>query len=495
MPERISRQWLIEHGKKTIPADAPIKIMQFGEGNFLRAFVDWIFKRLNDSGLFSGAVRVVQPIAEGMVDRLRSQEYVYSLLLRGMHAGKVMNEPCFIDVVSDGLNPYDDWQRFLGAAREPGLRFVVSNTTEAGIVYAETERPSACPETFPAKVAAMLAARYDALSDKGAGGLVFLPCELIEKNGGKLREAVLRHIGDWGMAGTVGEWVERTCRFYNTLVDRIVTGFPAGEAEAIWRELDCQDAMLDVGEYFHLWVIEGDPVLAEEIPFAASGLNVVVTRDLKPYRDRKVRVLNGAHTGNVLAAYLAGVDTVGEMMRDPLLGAFLRDMVGGEILPGVKLPDAEKRGYAESVFERFENPFVKHLLLSISLNSVSKWKVRVLPSLKDYVEEKGELPDRLVFSLAALIVFYRGSWVDGKFVGRREGGEYPISDDRPVLEAFDRAWAEFDGDPVSLSGRILSDDSLWDEDLTVISGLRDRMAFFLGEIVAKGIRGTMEGIA
>lgn len=494
MPAPISRQWLVSHNVPVIPEDAPIRVMQFGEGNFLRAFVDWVFKRMNDSGLFRGTVRVVQPIPQGLVKGLAAQDYVYSLVLRGMQDGKVMDEASFVDVIRDGLNPYEEWERFLAAAAEPELRYIVSNTTEAGIVYAKTDKPAACPETFPAKAAMLLQARYNACAGAADKGLAFIPCELIEKNGEKLRQAIRKHLSDWGLDGTVGKWVDEHCLFYNTLVDRIVTGFPRDEAEAIWQRLGCQDKFLDVGEYFFLWVIEGDKRLEKELPFAKTGLDVIVTDNLKPYRDRKVRVLNGAHTGNILGAYLAGVDTVGDMMKDELLGASLRGMVTEEILPGVKLPDAEKRAYADAVFQRFQNPFVRHELLSISINSVSKWKVRVLPSLKDFVAAKGALPKRMAFSLAALIAFYRGEWKGSAFTGRRGDKDYPISDDKPILDFFHDAWRKYANDPAALARAALANAALWDEDLTAIPGLTEAVGKALAAITAKGVRVAMQAL-
>ena len=492
MAEQISKQWLVNHNQPVIPDNTPVRIMQFGEGGFLRAFVDFIFKKLNDSKNFTGAVQVVQPIPQGLVENLKKQDYVYSLVLRGMENGKVMDEATFVDVIKDGLNPYDEWARFIDSSANPDLRYVVSNTTEAGIVYSKTDLPDTCPETFPAKVAAMLAARYDAVNGAADKGLIFLPCELIEKNGDKLKDAVLKHLADWNLADSVGKWTADSCIFYNTLVDRIVTGFPRGDAEAIWNKLDCRDDLLDVGEYFLLWVIEGPAVLKNEIPFEKTGLDVIVTDNLKPYRDRKVRVLNGAHTGNVLAAYLAGVDTVGDMMADSQLGAFLKTMVREEILPGVKLPDAEKNSYAEAVFERFQNPFVRHELLSISLNSVSKWKVRILPSLHDYMAEKKAVPAKLAFSLAALIAFYKGSWNGEDYQGDRDGSPYPIRDDKPILDAFHAAWTKQAGDARALAREIMSNTSFWDEDLTAIPGLLDTVSSFLTAINTAGVRKAME---
>lgn len=490
-PAPLSKQWLVSHNVPVIPDDAPIRVMQFGEGNFLRAFVDWVFKRMNDSGLFRGTVRVVQPIPQGMVKGLAAQDYVYSLVLRGMQDGKVMDEASFVDVIRDGLNPYEQWDRFLAAAVEPELRYIVSNTTEAGIVYTATPKPTACPETFPAKVAMLLEARYKAFAGAADKGLAFLPCELIEKNGEKLRQAIQGHLRDWGLEATVGKWVSEHCLFYNTLVDRIVTGYPRDEAEAIWQRLGCRDNFLDVGEYFFLWVIEGDKRLEKELPFARTGLDVVVTDNLKPYRDRKVRVLNGAHTGNILGAYLAGVDTVGDMMQDTLLGGALRAMVTEEILPGVKLPDAEKRAYAEAVFQRFQNPFVRHELLSISINSISKWKVRILPSLKDFVAASGALPQRMAFSLAALTAFYRGEWKGEAYIGRRGDNDYPIRDDKPILDFFHDAWRRHAGDPAALAKAVLANTALWDEDLTAIPGMTAAVTKALTNINAKGVRAAM----
>ncbi len=491
MPEPISKQFFTSRGLPVVPDSTPIKVMQFGEGGFLRAFVDFIFKKLNDAKAFSGAVQVVQPIPQGMIEKMKQQDYLYTLVLRGMENGKVMDEASFIDVIKDGLNPYTEFDRFLASAANPDLRYVASNTTEAGIVYEKTDKPTSCPATFPAKVALMLCARYEALKGAADKGLLFLPCELIERNGDKLKDAVMKHLADWGEKD-VAAWTEANCHFYTTLVDRIVTGYPRGDAEAIWEKTGCKDELLDVGEYFLLWVIEGHPVLKQEIPFEKAGLDIVVTDNLKPYRDRKVRVLNGAHTANVLGAFLAGVDTVGEMMDDAQLGTFLRTLTNEEILPGVKLPDADKQRYANSVFERFQNPFVRHELLSISLNSVSKWKVRVLVSLKDYIAEKGKVPAKLAFSLAALIAFYRGEWQGENFVGKRAGGTYPIKDDKPILDFFFAAWQKNANDTKALAHEVMTNAAFWDEDLTKIAGLEAAVAASLDAIVAKGVREAMK---
>lgn len=494
--ELLTRGLLAKRGISVpVGADTPVKIMLFGEGNFLRAFAVWLFEHLNASGRFAGAVRVVQPISKGMAAELARQDGLYTLILRGMADGTARETIEVVSSVVDCLNPYEEWGRFLAAAREPALRYVVSNTTEAGIIYLDQPMPAGrTPETFPAKVAALLTERHRALGGGQAAGLVFLPCELIERNGAALRDAVLRHLQAWRCDGKLLDWAAGACRFHNTLVDRIVTGYPAAEAGAICDRLGYEDRLLVTGELFHFWAIEGDERLRSELPFADIGLNVAISDDITPYRDRKVRVLNGSHTGNVLAAFLAGLDTVGLMMDDPLFGRAARDMLFTEILPGVKLPAAEREAYAEATLERFRNPYVRHELISIALNSVSKWKVRILPSLKDYLADSGRLPRRLAFSLAALIVFYRGRREGGEYVGTREKGDYPIRDDAAVVDAFASAWGTFAEDPPSLARHILANTALWGEDLTALPGLADAVACDIAGIVRQGAAAALAGL-
>ncbi|MFA4943617.1 MAG: tagaturonate reductase [Lentisphaeria bacterium] len=469
----------------------PVRILQFGEGNFLRAFVDWMVDILNGRGLFTGAIQVVQPIRQGLVPLLNGQDGLYTLLLRGIQDGQTVESRRLVTSIRGGLNPYEDWAGFLAAARNPDLRFVFSNTTEAGIAYqAEPAPRDACPESFPAKLAALLRERFQAFAGAPEKGLVVLPCELIEKNGATLREAVRRQLQAWGAATDLRAWVERHCLFCNTLVDRIVPGYPKTEAAAITAALGYEDALLDTGEIFHLWVIEGPASLAAELPFHQAGLNVVWTDDLTPYRTRKVRVLNGAHTANVLAAFLAGLDTVGEMMADPLFGKLVRDSVFAEILPGLQMAAADKAAYAEAVLERFRNPFIRHELLAISLNSVAKWKVRVLPSLADFLTARQRLPPRLAFSLAALIAFYRGEPAgERELRGLRNGKPYPIRDDQPVLDFFTTAWRAqaATGDATALAKAVLGHIPFWGQDLNALPGLTAAVASHLCEFLEYGM--------
>lgn len=474
-PNRLSRAWLQQ--ATSLPSGLtrgvlerlPETVVQFGAGNFLHGFADWMIDLLNEAGLFGGHVVAVEEHQPALVDVLNSQDGLYTLLLRGVAGGQVVDQRRIVTAVSRALNPRDAWSELVRSFQSPELRFVVSNTTEAGIALVdEPLRPGQSPGSFPAKVAALLYERFQAVCGDPARGLVFLPCELIDRNGATLRQYVQCHAERWNLGGDFAAWVTGSNHFLNTLVDRIVTGHPGDEAPQLMRDLGYEDALLDTGEWFPLWVMEGPRQLAEELPFHRAGLNVVWTDDLTPYRTRKVRILNGAHTATVLAAFHGGLNTVREMVEDPVFGPFVRRTVFDEILPTVPLDERQRTDYAHAVLERFRNPFVRHALLSISLNSVSKWKVRVLPTLLDYVQTRGTLPPLLSFSLAALIHFYRGerssttSWV-----GRRDGDCYPIRDEAAVLEFFAQVSNadESNRQPRELTAAILGHTSLW-----VISG-------------------------
>ncbi|MCM2274838.1 MAG: tagaturonate reductase [Candidatus Didemnitutus sp.] len=472
----------------------PERIVQFGEGNFLRAFADVMIDELNGRGLLGSSVLVVQPIRQGLAGVLNAQDGLYTALTRGVQNGQVVESRRIVTAVRRALDPYAQWAELVRAFTGDELRFVLSNTTEAGIAYVEEPlAPGRCPESFPAKVAALLHARWQA-GGTAARGLVFLPCELIERNGTQLRAAVLRHAAAWQLPAGFVAWVGQANHFCNTLVDQIVPGYPKTEAAELTAQLRYEDKLLVAAELFHLWVIEGPAHLAAELPFAAAGLNVVWTDDLTPYRNRKVRVLNGAHTSSVLAAYAAGAVTVREMMEDDLLGAFVQRAVFDEIVPHVAQPPAERAAYAEAVLERFRNPFVRHELLSISLNSVSKWKVRVLPSLLDHAAARGTPPPLLGFSLAALIWFYRGQRnAAGAYEGRRDGESYPLRDDAPVLEFFAAAWVDWDHgrDWRVLATQVLSRLQLWERDLTQIPGLLVAVTEDLATIHEQGMRAAI----
>ncbi|HPU01214.1 MAG: tagaturonate reductase [Firmicutes bacterium] len=470
----------------------PEKVIQFGEGNFLRAFVDWMFHRLNEKGLFNGRVVVIQPIAEGLVPVLNEQDGLYTLILRGLQEGKPVETMEIISSVSRGINPYTDWEEYLRCAENPDIEFVVSNTTEAGIAYdpgdSLEKKP---PRSFPGKLLAFLYHRFQHFGGDRGRGLVMIPCELIDRNGEQLQRVLLQLAGDWKLPREFVSWLKEANYFLNTLVDRVVTGYPREEIDALTQRLGYRDRLLDTGELFHLWVIEGPPEMKARLPFTEAGLNVIWTDDLSPYRTRKVRILNGAHTASVPAAFLYGLETVGEMMSHPLLGEYTRKVVYEEIIPSIDLEEEMLRDFAGAVLERFQNPFIKHYLLDILLNSVSKYTTRVLPSLEGYFKRKGQLPPVICFSLAALLALYRGRVEGGVMHSRREKGDFVLRDDPQALSFLGALWAGCDNSPESLRQLVekaLGSELLWGRDLNEIPGLADRVAACLEKVVHQGMK-------
>ncbi len=372
------------------------KIIQFGEGGFLRGFADWMLQHINEKTDFDGKVVVVQPLELGRCDMLEEQGCVYTHICRGAEGV----EDKKVEVISRCVNPFNDYDAFLKLAENKDFRFVISNTTEAGITYCAEDTQDLCPKvSFPAKVTVLLKRRFDL----GLDGFVFLPCELIDKNGEKLKEIVLKYANDWELGEDFIKWVNEKNIFCNTLVDRIVPGYPKGE-DIVEKY---NDNLLNTSEYFHLWVIEGYKDICKEIPFDKAGLNVVVTDNLRRYRDLKVHILNGAHTSVVHYALLEGLDTVKSCMDDEKMSAFIKSTIFEEIIPTLDADKEEAEDYANSVLARCCNPYIRHMLVSITLNSVSKFRVRVLPSLLGYKEKFGKLPKNLVLSLAMLIKYYK----------------------------------------------------------------------------------------
>jgi tagaturonate reductase len=485
---------------KTPGGVLPEKILQFGEGNFLRGFVDWMINGMNHKGLFGGSVVIVQPVAQGLVSKLNEQSGLYTLLLRGVQNGKVVEKQQVINSISRGVNPYTDFQGYLQCAHNPDLRFIVSNTTEAGIAYVASDRPTdQPPSSYPGKLTLLLLERYKAFKGDLSKGFVLLPCELIDRNGDNLKKTVLETADNWKMEPAFIEWIQKANIFTNTLVDRIVVGYPRGEAEGLWKKAGYQDDLFDCAEVFHLWVIEAPASVAAEFPLKEAGFNVVWTDNMKPYRDRKVRILNGAHTSSVFAAYLAGKNYVAEIMDDPLTFDYMKKAVHQEIIPTLTLPKAELEAFAAAVFERFRNPFINHELLSISLNSVSKYNARVLPSLERYAEIHGEAPAHLSFGLASLIAFYHGTEIRGTaLIGLRDGKEYNIKDDLAILKTFAELWSHCDGSPKAiavLTDTILQQSEWWGRDLREIKGLSDAVTGYLISILKDGMVAALGQIA
>jgi tagaturonate reductase len=438
----------------------PVKVLQFGDGNFLRAFSDWMIELLNEKTAFRGSVAVVAPLRRGRPAVKDEQEGLYHVLLRGISEGKRIDEVRLITCVDQYVDPYESHDAYLAMADIPSLQFVISNTTEAGISFSGTDLSVDSPvDSFPAKVTQLLYRRFLAFDGDRSKGLVFLPCELIEANGTALHKIILQYSAHWKLTETFSTWVGEACVFCNTLVDRIVTGYPTDGAEQIMERTGYRDEKLVAAEPYYLWVIEADPSLNEIFPVREANLNVKFVRDLTPYRTSKVRILNGAHTAMTLIGYLRGLRTVRDAVEDQWMADFLRSMISEEIIPTIPLPAEEVERYAQQVFERFHNPEIKHELKSIALNSVSKFRARLLPTMLDRYHTTGQIPPRLLYAFASLIIFYRGEW---------KGETLPVNDHPDALKAMQACWSS---DDLPQLKAMLAHEALWGSDLNDIQGL------------------------
>lgn len=460
----------------------PERILQFGEGNFLRGFVDWQVQVLNEKTDFNGSVVVVQPRGSEKIERLNRQDGLFTLYLQGIKDGKPVNEHRVINSISRGINLQTDYQDYIELAGKEELRFIVSNTTEAGIAFNPEDKLEDRPQkSFPGKLTAFLYYRFQAFSGDKQRGCIIIPCELIENNGEKLKEIVLQYAKEWNLGQEFTDWAENANTFCSSLVDRIVPGFPEDTMDEKTAELGYKDDLLVVGEQYHLWAIQGPEWLKKELPVSGTGLNTLIVDDLAPFRTRKVRILNGAHTAMTAVGYLYGLDTVEEAVNDPEVGQFIRGLISDEIIPTLEGPKEELTTYANEVLSRFANPYIKHYLMSISLNSISKFQARNLPALLDYVNKYNALPKRMVFALSSLIYFYRG---------KRGQEDIALQDSPEVMEYFKTLWEQFDNsesDFGELSKKVLSEQTLWGMDLAEVPNLSEGVSENLQSIHKNGI--------
>ncbi|MBR6302607.1 MAG: tagaturonate reductase [Lachnospiraceae bacterium] len=477
--------------KMTGKKERPVKVLQFGEGNFLRAFVDYMIDIANEQGKFDGDVVLVKPIEFGNLDRFHNQECQYTVQLRGRVDGEPKKINRIVTSVADAVDAYTEYEKYAEYAKLDTLRFIVSNTTEAGIVYDETDSISLNPpKSYPGKLAKFLYERYKHFNGDRSKGLIMLPVELIDDNGLHLKECVLKQAENWKLEKEFVDWLNEACIFTSTLVDRIVTGYPRDEADELCKEFGYKDELIVTGEPFALWVIESPKDLSDELPLPAAGLPVIYTPDHHPYKQRKVRILNGAHTSFVLASYLCGNDIVLQSMNDELILKFIKGTLFDEVIPTLTLPKADLLEFADAVLARFNNPYVKHAHLSIALNSVSKWRARCMPSFLDYVKNEGKLPAHLTFSIAALMAFYTGTEIrDKALIGHRGEEEYQILDDMSVLEFFASNSSK---DPSEFTKAVLSNEDFWGQDLSKIDGLSECICEYITSIREIGMRKTME---
>jgi len=466
----------------------PERIIQFGEGNFLRAFVDWQVDLLNEHTDLNAGVVIVRPIQSDFPPSLSTQDGLYTTIIRGLNEqGEAVSDARLIRSVNREISVYSQYEEFLKLAHNPDMRFVFSNTTEAGISYHADDKFDDAPAvSYPAKLTRLLFERFSHFNGAVDKGWVIIPCELIDYNGDALQELVLRYAQEWALPAAFTQWLNEANTFCSTLVDRIVTGYPRDEVAALEAELGYHDGFLDTAEHFYLFVIQGPKSLASELRLDKYPLNVLIVDDIKPYKERKVAILNGAHTALVPVAFQAGLDTVGEAMNDEKVCAFVEKAIYQEIIPVLDLPKDELETFASAVTGRFRNPYIKHQLLSISLNGMTKFRTRILPQLLKGQKATGTLPARLTFALAVLIEFYRAE---------RFGERYPVQDDAHWLERFQQLWSQHHDKQISTSelvSAVLSVSDHWEQDLTQVSGLVEQVTLDLDAILHQGMRAAVK---
>jgi tagaturonate reductase len=456
----------------------PIKIVQFGEGNFLRAFIDYAFQELNDTVDFNAGIAVVQPIENGMVNMLNDQDGLYTLFMKGLTKGKEVQEKKLITNLVSGINPYTNFNDYLALAKEEALAFIISNTTESGIAYVSSDTPTMQPpSSYPAKLTVLLYERFKHFNGDASKGLAVIPCELINNNADTLKEIILKYCVDWKMEDGFKTWIEESNTFHNTLVDRIVPGYPRAEIDEYNKQLNYTDNLIVTAETFFLWVIEGGDILKNKLPFHKTDLDVKIVEDMQPYRTRKVRILNGAHTAMVPFSLMYGNETVKETIDNAFTGTFINKVIFEEINETIDMDKKELDIFADDVLDRFRNPFIKHNLSSIALNSISKFKVRVLPSVLGYISKYDKVPAHLTFAFACLIRFYKGSW---------KGQILPVEDSSDIITFFQEIWKSSENNDKVVQ-QTLENAEFWGEDLTKINGLSEALVLALSEIETNGI--------
>ena len=473
--------------KNVNAAQYPTKIIQFGEGNFLRAFVDWQIHRLNKEGELNAGVSIIRPINYDTLPLLNTQDGLYTTIVRGINeSGDVEEQVEVIDCVNEEIPVYQEFEKFMALASQPELEMIFSNTTEAGIEFIATDKLTDAPaKAFPGKLTQWLYKRFLTFNGQLDKGLIIIPCELIDYNGEKLKELVLRYCDIWQLENEFEQWLHNANHFCSTLVDRIVTGFPHKEHEQLQKKFGYQDDFMVTSEYFHFFAIQGPPSLKQTLGLTNSSVNIKVVDDISPYKHRKVAILNGAHTALVPLAYMSGIDSVGEAMEDDVFERYVEALIFNEIIPTLDLPKSELESFAKEVINRFKNPFIHHLLMSISLNSMTKFYTRIVPQLLSYIEQQQQIPALMVQAIAGQILMYRGL---------RDNQVIELVDSDVWLELYAANWRAFDNKEISLLqlvSSVLSADWHWQQDLTKVPNLLDATTQALSAFLSQGVRNTL----
>ncbi len=470
------------------PVQYPERILQFGGGNFLRAFCDWMIDVLNKQTDFNGSIVVVKPTKRGDYSELREQEGLFHVALDGIRNGKLISEVTLVESVSRVIQPYLEWKDFLATAEQPEMRYIISNTTEAGIKFSEEDQiTDTPPHEFPAKLTLWLHHRFTHFNGAADKGCVLLPCELIEDNGDALRKTILTYASKWNLGYDFQDWITEHNHFCSTLVDRIVSGYPKDRANEIEEKIGFNDPLLVAGEEYHSWVIKAPSFMQKELPFSKTNLNVQFVDQLSSFREIKVRILNGAHTSLVPVAYLAGLRTVKESMDSELINHHVLALLSTEVKPTLTdFSEQEIDTFINAVLDRFKNPTLKHYLIDISLNSTSKFKARLLPAFNQFTELKGAFPKRIAFSLACLIRFYKGEF---------NGQTIALNDNKTILDFFKEEWSKVDAEIQTVSNlveNVLSNENIFGDDLTKHEGLTGFIEKSLKAIENNGVVSFLE---
>ncbi|MFQ5709348.1 MAG: tagaturonate reductase [bacterium] len=478
--------------------DLPEKVLQFGTGGFLRAFVDFYIDHANRQGIFNGRIVAVQSTGTARKVLLVEQDGLFTLCVQGLKHNEPCEEFTIVASVSRTLAANEDWNSVLACAKNPDLEFVVSNTTEVGIARDEEDvidfNP---PRSFPGKLTACLYERFKAFSGTSDRGLVIIPCELIENNGDVLEGMVLRLAQKWALGDEFIEWIKAANVFCNSLVDRIVPGTPEEDVEKYFKKLRFEDPLLTVAESFSFWAIEAEAAVKRRLTFVEANPSVLVTTDIRPYRERKVRLLNGAHTIMVPVSFLSGNNTVLESMQHPLVSAFTKGVIKNEILPGLMSEQNSTSVFAEEVLERFRNPYLQHRLIDISIQSTSKMRTRIIPSIVRYYEQFHNLPRFLCFGYACYLLFVKSvEQKDGRFYGQRGSEPYPINDDQGLF--FFQLWQQTNPNSkeavFEFVTAVCENEPLWGVNLTNLPGFVDIVYEFLRLILREGIEQALQAL-
>lgn len=465
-------------GKENLPA----KILQFGEGNFLRAFVDWMIDKANQQGVMNHGITIVQPIPQGEAVKtiFERQDCLYHVYLEGIKSKQPVKEISLVKSVNDIINPYSEYEKYRQAFLSDELELIVSNTTEAGIRYEDGDDLTAKPpKSFPAKITALLHERFRKFNGDPAKGLQIVCCELIEDNGSTLREFVLKHAAANNLSADFEKWLTQNCHFYDTLVDRIVPGFPKDTIDEVKAELGFDDNLVVKGEYFHVWAIGGDPIIREKLPLDKAGFNVLFMDDIRAFRAKKVRILNGAHTAMAQIGLLMGCETVREAFDTPIIEKFILQLVENEVLPAINEDQNELKAFAAKIVERFYNPYIKHYLRDISLNSLSKWETRDFPTVKDNFENLNRKTPLTTFSFAAMLVLYSGK--SGANFEPRDTAEFVQFIQSSFNRNDIRGWVQ----------KVVNNHEMWTVNLTSVPHFADDVAQYASAILHNGIEKSL----